>query len=242
MPIAFQTLSGLPIFKDLTEDALREILSEGQLRQVPAQTHLLHAHQQPTHLLIVLRGQLQLVDVAEDGRIIRLSFIHPGDMVGLLSMIDGQPIVSNVVAAIETELVQIPLAIANRVFLSNSTITERILKALVSNIRNANNERRLLSLPNAFQRVFAQIASITQRASHADNQTAPLPKQQDIAVMVNTSRETVSRALQLLIKKGILIKSGHKIQIQHPEQLRQLANEGVTSQFETAKSKPSPTE
>lgn len=236
MPIALQTISNLPFFSGLPEASLEELLNEAQLRQVPAHTHLFQAHHQPTHLLIVLRGQLQLMDVAEDGRIIRLSFANPGDLVGLLSMIDEQPIVSNVVTATATELIQIPLTTARRLFMENPTLTARMLKLLVGHIRRSNEERRLLSLPNAFQRVFAQIASITQQTSAAKSVVAPLPKQHDIAVMVNTSRETVSRALQLLIKKGILVKDGHKILIHRPEELRQLANEGVFAQ--SAEDKP----
>jgi CRP-like cAMP-binding protein len=227
MPIGLQTLSNIPFFRGLPEEALNDLLAEGQQRLVTAQTHLFQTHHRPTHLLIVLRGQLQLMDVAEDGRIIGLSFANPGDLVGLLTMIDDQPFVSNVVAARESELIQFPLATARRVILANEVLSERLIKLLVGHIRRSNEERRLLSLPNAFQRVFAQIVNITQDAAASKNGIAPLPKQHDLAIMVNTSRETVSRALQLLIKKGIMTKEGHKIVICRPDALRQLASEGV---------------
>lgn len=232
MPIVLQTLCSVPFFSDLPQEALTELLAEGQLRQVPANTHLFQPHHHPTHLFIVLHGQLQLMDVAEDGRIIRLSFANPGDLVGLLTMIDEQPFVSTVATSTPTELIQIPLATARRTILGNVTLNERLLKLLAGHIRRSNDERRLLSLPNAFQRVFAQIVTMTQQAAASKSAIAPLPKQHDLAIMVNTSRETVSRALQLLIKKGIMTKEGHKILIRRPEALRQLASEGVTVETE----------
>lgn len=228
MPIASQTLAGIPLFNGLPVETLTEVLGEGQLRHLEGHVDLLQAHSHPTHLIIVLQGQLQIMDVAEDGRIISVSFANPGDMVGLLSVIDDQPIVSNVASSTTTDLLLIPLATAKRMVFSQPVITERVMKLLVRHIRKASDDRRMLSLPNAFQRVFAQIASLSQQAAATKNHVAALPKQHDIAVMVNTSRETVSRALQLLVKKGILMKEGHKIVIQRPEQLQILANEGLS--------------
>lgn len=227
MPIALQTLAGIPLFYGLPAEALTEVLDEGQLRHLDGHVDLLRAHNFPTHLIVVLQGQLQIMDVAEDGRIISVNFANPGDMVGLLSVIDDQPIVSNVASSMTTDVLLIPLATAKRMVFAQPAITERVMKLLARHIRKASDERRLLSLPNAFQRVFAQIASLSQQAAASQNQVAALPKQHDIAVMVNTSRETVSRALQMLVKKGILVKEGHKIVIRQPEQLRQLANEGL---------------
>lgn len=228
MPIALQTLAGIPLFSDLPAESLHEILEEGQVRHLTAHTELLHAHSQLTHLIVVLQGQLQLSDVADDGRIIRVSFANPGDLVGLLSVIDEQPIISTVVASIPSDLLLVPMQTARRMVFENPDVTRRILKLLARNVRKGTEERRLLSLPNAFQRVFAQLVSLSQQSTTQNQPGAPLPKQHDIAVMVNTSRETVSRALQLLIKKGIMVKDGHKIVIRQPEQLHQLATEGLS--------------
>lgn len=54
-----------------------------------------------------------------------------------------------------------------------------------------------------------------------------MPRQQDIAAMVNTSREKVSRALQLLIKNDVLTKSGHQLHIQQSDALKKLAADGL---------------
>ena len=83
----------------------------------------------------------------------------------------------------------------------------------------------MLSLPNAFHRIFVQLNLLTKTASEQRSGNI-IPRQQDLANMVNTSRETVSRALQALIKHGVLTKSGHQIQIIQSELLHQLAQDG----------------
>lgn len=229
MSISVQTLSSVPLFTGLPESVLEDVLKDCTLREIPAHSDLLRASTLPNHLIVILQGQLQLSDVAEDGRVIRMSFANPGDLVGLLSVIDDQPIVSNVSTSQASKLLLLPVARAKQLVFGNPAFSEQVMKLLARHIRRATDERRLLSLPNAFQRVFAQIFSLAQQVPPASTQTAALPKQHDIAVMVNTSRETVSRALQLLVKRGILVKDGHKIVIRQPEQLRQLATEGLPS-------------
>ena len=49
-----------------------------------------------------------------------------------------------------------------------------------------------------------------------------LPTHQDIANMINTSRETVTRALLTLVQQGIVQKDSHRLIIVKPELLQKL--------------------
>ena len=51
-----------------------------------------------------------------------------------------------------------------------------------------------------------------------------LPTQQEISIMVNTSRETVSRAMQVLIQRGVVEKDLKRLIVRKPETLRQEVN------------------
>lgn len=219
-------IARLPLLQGLSHEVLVEVIKASQTCRMNQGKLIVVAHQVPSHLIMVLRGQLQTQDVSEDGKTVAVSFANPGDVVGLLSMIDGQPIASNVTSSTTTDLLLIPLATARDLIFTQPVMIERVMTLLAAHIRKLYEERRMLTLPNAFQRVFAQIATLSQQAAGNHNPVAALPKQHDIALMVNTSRETVSRALQMLVKKGILVKDGHKIVIRKPEQLKQLADHG----------------
>ncbi|HEY1151612.1 MAG TPA: helix-turn-helix domain-containing protein [Pseudoduganella sp.] len=49
-----------------------------------------------------------------------------------------------------------------------------------------------------------------------------LPTHQDIANMINTSRETVTRTLLTLVQQGIIQKGTHKLIIIKPDALQKL--------------------
>ena len=53
-----------------------------------------------------------------------------------------------------------------------------------------------------------------------------LPTHQDIANMINTSRETVTRALLTLVQQGIVQKDAHRLLHQDPEALKKLVQGG----------------
>jgi hypothetical protein len=45
-----------------------------------------------------------------------------------------------------------------------------------------------------------------------------MPTQQEIAIMVNISRETVSRAIQILLQKGVMEKDLRRLIVRQPEE------------------------
>ena len=108
-----------------------------------------------------------------------------------------------------------------------------VFQQLAADVRRNTEQRQLLTLPNAFQRIFVQIIHLAEQSP--DKTITNLPKQHEIAAMVNTSRETVSRALQMLVKNGILIKQGHRFVVQHADQLKQLAATGAVAPGSAAK-------
>jgi CRP-like cAMP-binding protein len=145
--------------------------------------------------------------------------------VGLLALADEQPITYSVRTLSHCNLLVVPMANARHLSLSHPLIRKRVFAMLAALVHRANEERAMLGLPNAFHRIFAQLQLLTKTPS-TDPTIKVIPRQQDIANMVNTSRETVSRALQTLIKLGILSKTGHQIHIQQSHLLERLAEQG----------------
>ena len=45
-----------------------------------------------------------------------------------------------------------------------------------------------------------------------------MPTQQEIAIMVNISRETVSRAIQILLQKGLVEEDLRRLIVRQPEE------------------------
>ena len=52
-----------------------------------------------------------------------------------------------------------------------------------------------------------------------------VPRQQQMAIMLNTSRETVSRAIAELVQAGVVEKDLRRLIVRKPEMLRQWAHQ-----------------
>ena len=95
---------------------------------------------------------------------------------------------------------------------------------MASGLRNASNYRAILGIPNAFQRVYALLVQFSVTAPGGLVVIENLPRQQEIAIMVNTSRETVSRALHELIQRGVVEKDLRRLIVRKPDVLGEVAH------------------
>lgn len=218
-------LADIPLLNGLPEADLQELASVAQVRTLESGQDLIKAGETPAFLIFVLEGRLQLHEMSPDGRVIGLGVINKGEAIGWLSLIDGQPISSTINALETTHLMLIPMSIAQRLVLTRPLVVERLLKLLATQIRHNNAEKSMLSLPNAFHRVFVQVNQLSGNSPEGQP-LDHLPKQHELASIVNTSRETVSRALQMLVKSGVLGKVGHQIVIKQSDALQKLASDG----------------
>lgn len=170
-------------------------------------------------------GQLQISDLASDGRVIGIRLLSPGDHFGHLPLVDGLPVNCLVRATRPTGVLLWNMSNARSTIHNAPELMKRISKILASDLRRAIDDKGILSVSNAYHRIFIHIHALTNEAG--SSHSTQLPNQREIASVVNTSRETVSRALQLLIKGGILGKAGHELVVHKADLLEKLAIDGL---------------
>jgi CRP/FNR family cyclic AMP-dependent transcriptional regulator len=226
MPILNDTAAQIPLFQGLDQDTLVAVAKVMTSRPYLAHDIVLRKGDAADHLAFLINGKLQVVDLSEDGREIGLHFILPGTYFGELSVIDGQPRSASVKSMQLSEVAFLHTSHARSLIFNHPMIAERFLIRFAQIVRASSNHQTLLTIPNAFQRVFAQLQLFVRQTS--DGQVIEgLPKQHEIAIMVNTSRETVSRALHTLLKMNILEKKGTVLIVHRPDQLLSAATVGL---------------
>ena len=136
------------------------------------------------------------------------------------AIIDGQPRSASVIASEASLVAFLPRTQALDLIYNTPLVAERMLKRMASKIRDASNYRAILGIPNAFQRVFALLNQFARVAPGGLVVIDKMPSQQEIAIMVNTSRETVSRAIHSLIQKGVVEKDMRRLIVRLPDALR----------------------
>ena len=213
-------LQKIPLLSGVGKEALENVAKAMQIRGIAKGGYILHKGSAAEHLLFLLSGRLQVVDLTEDGREVGLSFLSAGDYFGELSILDDMPRSASVVACEASLLGLLPRSQALELIYNQPMVAERVLKRLAEKVRTASNYRTILSIPNAYQRVFALLNQFTMTAPGGLVVIEKMPTQQEIAITVNTSRETVSRAIQTLIQKGVVEKDLRRLIVRLPEALR----------------------
>ena len=221
-------LQKIPLLAGVNEDTLKQVGEAMQIRVVERGNHVIEKGSTGHHLMFLLTGRLQAFDLTEDGREVGLNFLSPGDYFGELSIIDSLPRSATVVACENSLIASLPRAQALALFYHTPLVAERLIKRMASSIRNAANYRTILSIPSAFQRVFALLNQFAKTAPGGLVVIEKMPTQQEIAIMVNTSRETVSRAIQILLQKGVVEKDLRRLIVRQPEALSKAVNQDIS--------------
>jgi len=218
-----ETLGRIPLLADLNEDEKIRVLGELRIQRVARRDVVIQREGDGNSLLFLLSGQLQVVNVTEDGRAIGLRLLAPGDFFGEIAVISNCPRTASVVALNTSVVAFLPRSTALHLFSHSPSVANKILRHLAEKIHKDSEFRALLSIHNTSRRVYALLGILKQTKPGGLDVVENLPTHQDIAIMLNTSRETVTRALLALAKQGIVQKDLNRLIIRNPEILQKLA-------------------
>jgi CRP-like cAMP-binding protein len=227
--IDLSDLRKFPLFANLPEQELQVTSGLIRMKNFARRELVCRKEDDADGLYMLFSGMLQAVDIAEDGREIGLNLIKPGNFFGELSVIDGQPRSAHVIALQPSLVGVIPQNAAREVFYKLPATAEAMMKHLAAVVRSLSTFRALLAIPNAQQRVYALLQQLGQQMPGGLVVIQNLPKQQEMAIMINTSRETVSRAIAHLVQTGVIEKDFRRLIVRDPNRLRRLATQQVTT-------------
>lgn len=214
-------LRKIPLLSELTDEEIALVKQDIRIRQYAKREVVLHKGGSGDGLMFLLSGLLQVVDITEDGRAVGLRLLQPGDFFGEIALINNSTRSASVVATAESLVAFLPAATAMHLFSHVPSVAKQMLKHLAQKIQRDSEFRSLLSINNTSRRIYTYL--VLMQKKNADGTVVEnLPTHQDIANMINTSRETVTRALLALTQKGIIKKDQHRLIIQKPEDLQKL--------------------
>src|SRR5688572_22889242 len=163
--------------------------------------------EQADHVLIVQSGSVKISCFTEDGKEIMLAVRGPGELLGELSAIDGEP---RSAAASAVEPVEV-LAVAADDFRSFLEMRPRVattlLQMLSRKLRDADRKRIEFGAYDTIGRVCRRLVEMAERFGEESSRgvriSLPL-SQQELAGWTGSSREAVSKALHQLRSRGFI--------------------------------------
>jgi CRP-like cAMP-binding protein len=218
IPIEYVSLfTGL---NDTQLDAIWKLSVEQSYRK---NEMILFEDEPDTRLFIIIKGIIKLTRITEEGREFIFSFLGEGDFFGELSLLDDEIRSTNAVAVKDTVILSFTRSDYINIFRQFPQITLNLLREMTQRLRERDRMIKSMSLQNATGKVACTILRFADDAGDINMgqvEIPRLPPHRDLANMVGTSRETISRAINWLTEEGYLQKVGSRLIIRDYENFR----------------------
>lgn len=207
-------LRRVSIFSHLDDIALLDLLRRMSIRNWHGGAIILGQNEPGDALYIQVAGHSKVVLFGENGREMTLSVLGPGDFFGEMSIFDGKPRSANVVAMEDSVLLVLERGDLLAHLRAQPETALRLLGQMADRLRRSNEIINNLALHDVSSRLARTLISLAEEKG--ENREDGLfirrrPTQQDLANMVGTCRETVSRALTSMARRGLVVSRGRSL-------------------------------
>lgn len=208
-------LRRLPFFASLANHELASLRATVRRKSFCRNVMILGEEDSNRYMYIVISGKVKVIRTGSDGKE-RIFAIHKrGDFFGEMAMLDGKTSPAAVVALEDTTVGLIAKDDFDRYLMTNPKVVEKIIGVLCSRLREAWMMLKVLSSPDAEQRVRTVLGLLADTHGIDDARGTIINVKlthKDIAGYANLARETVSRLLTSLRKEDeIEILDSHQI-------------------------------
>ncbi len=211
-------LHRVPLFSELDDRELACLERLVKTSQVDKKNIIVQEDDPGDSLFIVLEGMVKISSYTADGKEVVLALLGKGAFFGEISLLDRQPRSATVTTMEPTRLAQISRRDLDPLLLEQPQITLKLLTEVVARLRKTSRVLERISSMDVPHRLYAYLIDFCQRFGQLledGKYDVVLPTHQLMADQLSTSRETVSRAISMLKKEGILVpgKRRGKMQI-----------------------------
>ena len=216
-PAGFKSLGG-------DKDALFESLkAKGKTRTFAAKQIIYVENDEPTYLYFVKKGQVKTYKRAKDGRELSSTLYHDGDFFGYESLCKATAYTDNAATLNDAELTLIAKADFMEYLLNHQEIASAFISMLSGSVQEKEEQMLRLAYFSVRKRVADALVQVASKFGEPDSDTATLKiSRDDLAALVGTASETVSRMLADFKEEKLIEKSGNAIKVLSIEKLRKV--------------------
>ena len=207
-----EALRAIPLFRDLAEKDLADIAGLLIDRKYPRDAVIYEDGSIGDYMYIISEGQVKVTKMSEDGREKILEILGPGDFHGEMALLDRAPRS----ASVKTTTPCVLLALSRQDFLGllkqNHELTLELIRVLVRRLRETDEQIKGLlfeRVEGRARRLLARLAKEPVPGREDRVATSPITHQQ-LADLVGTSRETITRVVKELKDEGWLEQEGKR--------------------------------
>jgi CRP-like cAMP-binding protein len=213
-------LRNVSIFADLDPATVTALERLTDVRDFAAGAVIVSQEDRGDALYVLVSGKVKVLLYGDSGREIILSiFKTPGDFFGEMSLLDNEPRSATVIADAPSRLLVLSRADFQAHLQTHPRTALRVLQEVSRRLRRADAVIGNLALLDVYGRLAGKLREMARtdgEESEGGVVVRQRPTQADIAAMIGTSRETVSRALSEFARRGWLVMNGKRLLLRRP--------------------------
>jgi len=219
-------LSRSALFQVLQPAEIDAVLAQAAVRRVGRNEFILRRGDPSSGANIVVSGRVRIGTMSEDGREVTLGVLGPGDVIGEMSVLDGEDVSADATALEDCVLLFIERARFLRLLRSDSDLCLRLMAVLCRRIRRSNaalEDMALLDLGARLARLLLRLAQDYGAPAGRGTRIEVKLSQKDLGTLVGSSREKVNKQLREWETEDVLGKDQGRLVILRPEVLNAAA-------------------
>ncbi|RCW49874.1 MULTISPECIES: Crp/Fnr family transcriptional regulator [unclassified Halanaerobium] len=215
--------NNVPFFSLLSEDELKVINSIASEKKYKKGEYIFFEGETGSKFFVIKSGQVKLVKMIENGDEQILNIFSNNDIIAEIVAFDRGNYPASAVTMKKTDLIIFNQADLENVIMENPAIGIKLLQEMSTRLRRAQQNVRDIALKDSSGKMASLLTFLSQKYGIEKNGNIILDiplTQQELASMIGSSRETVSRMLSRFESEGIIKTSRKKIIIYKPEELK----------------------
>src|SRR4051812_39414950 len=208
------TLAKVSIFADLSATVIDDLARRITIRRVLGGNPIVNQDEPGDALYVIMAGRVKIVVFGDSGREVTLSVLRPGDIFGEMSLFDGHTRSANVVAIDPTTVLALSREDLERHLAAQPQTAIRLLGEMARRLRRADETIAELALCDVSERLIKKLVGLAREEGGDSPEGLVIrrrPTQQDLANMVGSCRETISRTFNSLARKGLIVPRGRAL-------------------------------
>ena len=206
-------LKNIPLFSCLEDPEIEFLEKVMKKKSFPKNSIIFSEGEDSDSVYIIKKGKVKAIVADENGKEITLNIHGPGEYFGEMSFIDGEPRSATIITKEPAEFMMIMRDDFKKVLSSNPDMAFNMLKGVTHLLRQATHKIENL----AFLDVYGRLCNVLKQYAKPKGEKLVVEEKlthQELANIVGSSREMISRILKELVDGGYLAIDKKQITIQ----------------------------
>lgn len=214
---------GFKTNKNDRETLFSELKSKGKTRSFANKQIIYVEGDEPSYLYYLKSGQVKTYKRFKDGRELSSTLYHDGDFFGYESLCSGSSYADNAATLSDCDLVLIAKNDFVDYLLNHQEIASTFINLLSVSVRDKEEQMLQLAYYSVRKRVAEALIQVAEKFGNKEEDSCTLKfSRDDLAALVGTASETISRMLADFKEENLIEKTGNAIRIMSIKKLREI--------------------